>query len=95
MAEGQPEKPLVKKNRPPSSPGCNPLDYFMWSVVDREANKQPYNTLASLKAKISEVMADKDKEVGISLNKCVSNMHGRPPPTGSGCPPRTEQLRYL
>jgi hypothetical protein len=48
---------------PPSSPGCNPLDYFMWSVVDREANKQPYNTLASLKAKISEVMADKDKEV--------------------------------
>ncbi len=42
---------------PSSSPGCNPLDYFMWSVVDREVNKQLYITLASLKAKISEVMA--------------------------------------
>jgi hypothetical protein len=37
----------------------------MWSVVDREANKQPHNNLTSLKAKISEVMADKDKEVAI------------------------------
>ena len=31
----------------------------MWSEVEREVNKQPYNTLASLRAKISE---DKDKD---------------------------------
>ena len=33
---------------PPSSPGCDPLDYFMWSEFEREVNKQPHNTLASL-----------------------------------------------
>ena len=37
----------------PSSPDYNPLDYFIWSEVEREVNKQPYNTLASLRAKIS------------------------------------------
>jgi hypothetical protein len=47
---------------PPSSPDCNTLDYFMWSVCEREVNKQPHNTMASLKAKISEVMADMDME---------------------------------
>jgi hypothetical protein len=33
----------------------------MWSEVEREVNKQPHNTLASHRAKISEVMAYKDK----------------------------------
>jgi hypothetical protein len=37
----------------------------MWSVVEREVNKQPHNTMASLRAKISEVMADMDREVVI------------------------------
>jgi hypothetical protein len=32
------------------------------TVVEREVNKQPHNTLASLRAKISEVMADIDRE---------------------------------
>jgi hypothetical protein len=31
---------------PPSSPDYNPLDYFMWSKVEREANKHPHNTQA-------------------------------------------------
>ena len=54
---------------PPSSPVCNPLDLFMWSVFEREINKQPYNTLASLKAKILEGMADMDREVVIPSYK--------------------------
>jgi hypothetical protein len=37
----------------------------MWSVCEREVNKQPHNTMASLKAKISEVMADIERKVVI------------------------------
>ena len=50
---------------PPSSPDYNPLDDFMWSEFEREVNKQPHNTLASLKAKISEVMTNIDREIVI------------------------------
>jgi hypothetical protein len=35
----------------------------MWSKVEREVNKHPHNSLASLRSKISEVMADMDREV--------------------------------
>jgi hypothetical protein len=41
----------------------------MWSEVEIEVNKQPHNTLASLRAKISEVMAYKDREVVIQACK--------------------------
>jgi hypothetical protein len=41
----------------------------MWSVFEREANKQPHNTLASFRAKILEVMADMDREVFIRSYK--------------------------
>ncbi len=37
----------------------------MWSEFEREVNRQPYNILASLKAKLSEEMADKDRDVVI------------------------------
>jgi hypothetical protein len=37
----------------------------MWSIVEREVNKQCHKTLASLRAKISEVMADRGREVVI------------------------------
>jgi hypothetical protein len=37
----------------------------MWSEFEREVNRQPYNILASLNAKLSEVMADKDRDVVI------------------------------
>jgi hypothetical protein len=53
---------------PPSSKDCNPLDYFMWSEVEREVNKQPHNTLASLKA-ISDVIANLDREGVIHVYK--------------------------
>jgi hypothetical protein len=37
----------------------------MWREVEREVNRQPHNTLTSLRAKISEVMVDMDREVVI------------------------------
>jgi len=49
----------------PSSPDYKPLDCFMWSEVEREVSKQPHNKLASLKAKISEVMTNIGREVVI------------------------------
>ncbi len=54
---------------PSSSPDCNPLDLSMWSVFEREVNKQPHNTMASLGAKILEVMAVLDREVVICSYK--------------------------
>ncbi len=54
---------------PPSSPDCNPLDPSMWSVFEREINKQPHNTLASLRAKILEIMTDMDREIVICSYK--------------------------
>ncbi len=35
----------------------------MWSEVEREVKKQPHNTQASLKAKISEVMTNFDRKI--------------------------------
>jgi hypothetical protein len=54
---------------PSSSPYCNPLDLSMWSEFEREVNKQPHNTLAFLRAKILEGMADMDREVVIPSYK--------------------------
>jgi hypothetical protein len=53
---------------PPSLPEYKPLDYFMWCEFEREVNKQPHNTLASLKAKISEVMTNIER--GIVILTC-------------------------
>ena len=53
----------MKEMWPPSSTDCNSLDYFMWCVFEREVNKCPHNTLASLKDMISDVMTDLDGEV--------------------------------
>jgi hypothetical protein len=39
----------------------------MWCVVDREVNKHPQNILASLKAKILDVMTNIDREIVILL----------------------------
>jgi hypothetical protein len=41
----------------------------MWSEVAREVSKHPHNTLGPFGAHISEVMADKDREVVIHLCK--------------------------
>jgi hypothetical protein len=41
----------------------------MWCKFEREVNKQPHNTLASLRAKILEVMANMDREFVIHYYK--------------------------
>jgi hypothetical protein len=43
---------------PPSSTDCNPSDYFMCSVVEREVTTCPHITLASLKVMTSDLMTD-------------------------------------
>ena len=47
----------------PSSPDCNPLDYFFWGVFERKSNKHAHNTLDSLRAAITEKFADMKKGV--------------------------------
>ena len=37
---------------PPSSPDCNPLDYYVWGACERSINRVRHNTLDSLKAAI-------------------------------------------
>ncbi len=37
----------------------------MWSVVERKVKKRPHNILASLKAKILDVMTNIDREIVI------------------------------
>jgi hypothetical protein len=63
-----PDDHQLKGMWPPSSPDYNPLDYFMWSEFESEVSKQPHNTLASLKAKISKVMTNMDS--GIVILPC-------------------------
>ena len=46
---------------PPNSPDLNPLDYYVWGVVERDTNKCPHNTLDSLKSAIKQVMVKMDK----------------------------------
>jgi hypothetical protein len=60
---------LSKEILPPSSLDCKPLYYFTWSIVEIEVNKHPRNTLASLKAKILNVMTNADREVIIPPSK--------------------------
>ena len=47
---------------PPNSPDLNPLDYYVWSVVEKKVNEHPHNTKDSLKAAIVRVMSDMNKE---------------------------------
>ena len=70
LAEGQPEKNHWSKEIwPPSSPDCNPFDSSVWCEFEREVNKKPHKTLASLRAKILEVMANMDREFVIHYYK--------------------------
>lgn len=47
---------------PPSSPDCNPLDYFFWGVIEAKTNKHAHNTVDSLKAAIVAEFAAVDKD---------------------------------
>jgi hypothetical protein len=59
-----------KEMLPPSSPDCNLLNYFTWIIVEIEVNKYPHNTLASLKAKILDVMTKTNPDREVSIPSC-------------------------
>ena len=59
----------LKEMWPPSSTDCNPLDYFLWCVVEREVIKCSHITLSSLKVMTSDLMTDLDREVIIHAGK--------------------------
>jgi hypothetical protein len=47
---------------PPSSPDCNPLDYFVWGITEIQVNKAPHNTADSVISKIKEVMGNLNRD---------------------------------
>ena len=47
---------------PARSPVLNPLDYYVWVVVERKTNKYPRNTLDSLSTAIARVMTHMDED---------------------------------
>ncbi|UYV68766.1 hypothetical protein LAZ67_6000748 [Cordylochernes scorpioides] len=48
---------------PPNSPDCNPLDYYVWGVVERDVNKAPHTTIQFVKKAVHTVMAQMDKVI--------------------------------
>lgn len=47
---------------PTSSPDCNPLDYYLWGVVESQVNAKPHSTIKSLQDAVKEVMSNLDME---------------------------------
>lgn len=47
---------------PPSSPDCNPLDYYLWGVVEAEVNSKAHLTIKSLQDAVKKVMAHLERE---------------------------------
>ncbi|CAK9829643.1 Transposable element Tcb1 transposase [Anthophora retusa] len=47
---------------PPNSPDLNPLDFYVWSVIERVTNKSRHPNLASLRAAIEAAFADMDRD---------------------------------
>lgn len=46
---------------PPNSPDLNPLDYYVWSVVERVTNKSRHPNVASLRVAIEAAFAEMDR----------------------------------
>ena len=46
---------------PPNSPDLNPLDYYVWSVIERVTNKSKHLNVASLQAAIEAAFLNMDK----------------------------------
>lgn len=47
---------------PPNSPDLNPLDYYVWGVIERVSNKSRHPNVATLQAAIEAAFVDLDKE---------------------------------
>lgn len=59
---------------PPSSPDLNPLDYYVWGVIERDTNKKPHNTKESLKTAVRTAMAEMNSD---QLIRACSRFRGR------------------
>ena len=46
---------------PPSSPDLNPLDYYVWGILEKKVNYCPYNTKQELKDAIVGAMDHMDR----------------------------------
>lgn len=55
---------------PPSSPDCNPLDYYVWSVVEAGVNSKPHSTLGALRSSVVQEMGQIDR--GTLAKACSS-----------------------
>ncbi len=58
---------------PPNSPDLNPMDYYMWGMLERESNKVCHPTAESLRAGIDEAVANLDPQH--LVNACVRFRH--------------------
>jgi len=45
---------------PPNSPDLNPLDYYVWRVVERVTNKSRHPNVTSLRTAVEAAFADID-----------------------------------
>ena len=59
---------------PPSSPDLNPLDYYVWGVLEKKVNYCPYNTKQELKDAIMGAMDHMDR---MEMKKACSTFHHR------------------
>ncbi|XP_011707025.1 PREDICTED: uncharacterized protein LOC105462195 [Wasmannia auropunctata] len=48
---------------PPNSPDLNPLDFYVWDVVERVTNKSRHPNVASLRAAIETAFTDMDRDI--------------------------------
>uniref|UniRef100_T1HXZ5 Tc1-like transposase DDE domain-containing protein n=1 Tax=Rhodnius prolixus TaxID=13249 RepID=T1HXZ5_RHOPR len=61
-----------KEYLPSNSPDLNPLDYYVWSLVERDIKKSRHPNVASLKAAIEAAFADKDRDTSKCACTCFS-----------------------
>ena len=52
---------------PPSSPYCNPLDFFEWGVLEREVNSRAHNNKESLKTTIRDAVHEMDRDAVVNV----------------------------
>ena len=52
----------TKEFWPPSSPDLNPMDYYVWGVLERKTNKRAHNSIDSLRDAIEEAAANMNSD---------------------------------
>lgn len=57
-----------KRFWPHSSLGLNPLDYYLWGILEKDANEHAHNSVESLKVAIKEALTKMHRQH--SVNAC-------------------------